>query len=194
MGFRTPHRCLHAIAPMPLIYKALERFREVNSGCILYLSVLAPAARQAFKRAQPPHALLPAPAARHCCRARRGAPTLCSALVPSLPSAGAQGLSARRTFRTRTSAPCALQCKHSRLASALNWRLACPHLAPAWPWHLCGWGEGGLAGCGPCSRAMRGASPGWRLQFAARLPAARWACMGRVTALTDDDACVPAYR
>jgi len=93
--------------------------------------------------ANPPHALLPAPAARHCCRARRGAPTLCSALVPSLPSAGAQGLSARRTFRTRTSAPCALQCKHSRLASALNWRLACPHLAPAWPWHLCGWGGGG---------------------------------------------------
>ena len=77
--------------------------------------------------ANPPHALLPAPAARHCCRARRGAPTLCSALVLSLPSAGAQGLSARRTFRTRTSAPCALQCKHSRLASALNWRLACPH-------------------------------------------------------------------
>ena len=30
MGFRTPHRCLHAIAPMPLIYKALERFREVK--------------------------------------------------------------------------------------------------------------------------------------------------------------------
>ena len=50
-----------------------------------------------------------------------------SALVLSLPSAGAQGLLARRTFRTGTSAPCALQCKHSRLASALNWRLACPH-------------------------------------------------------------------
>ena len=162
------------------------------------ISVLARSCRRralvCSSEPNPPHALLPAPAARHCCRARRGAPTLCSALVLSLPSAGAQGLSARRTFRTLTSAPCALQCKHSRLASALNWRLACPHLAPAWPWHLCGWGEGGLAGCGPCSRAMHGASPGWRLQFAARLPAARWACMGRVTALTDDDACVPAYR
>ena len=43
----------------------------------------------------------------------------------------------------------------------------------------------------PCMPVVR---PGWRLQFAARLPAARWACMGRVTALTDDDACVPAYR
>ena len=31
---------------------------------------------------------------------------------------------------------------------------------------------------------------GWRLLFAALLPAARLACMGRVTALTDD-ACVP---
>ena len=77
----------------------------------------------------------------------------------------------------------------------------CVELAPGMPTFSAGLavaplrvGEGGLAGCGPCSRAMRGASPGWRLQFAARLPAARWACMGRVTALTDDDACVPAYR
>ena len=30
------------------------------------------------------------------------------------------------------------------------------------------------------------ASPGWRLQFAARLPAARRACMGRATEMTDD--------
>ena len=197
MGFRTPHRCLHAIAPMPLIYKALERFREVKqrlyfvlersgSGSASGLQARPTAPRTAARSCRP--ALLPR-------ASRRAYPVLhSSALVLSLPSAGAQGLSARRTFRTRTSAPCALQCKHSRLASALNWRLACPHLAPAWPWHLCGWGEGGLAGCGPCSRAMRGASPGWRLQFAARLPAARWACMGRVTALTDDDACVPAYR
>ena len=99
-----------------------------------------------FKRGQP----APRTAARSCRAAllprasRRAYPVLhSSALVLSLPSAGAQGLSARRTFRTRTSAPCALQCKHSRLASALNWRLACPHLAPAWPWHLCGWGGGG---------------------------------------------------
>ena len=46
--------------------------------------------------------------------------------------------------------PRALQCKHSRLASALNWRLACPHLAPAWPWRLCGWGgRGGSPAVGP---------------------------------------------
>ena len=68
-------------------------------------------------------------------------------------------------------------------------RLACPHLAPTPDllWHLCGWvGGGGLAGCGPCSHACVCASPGWRLQFAARPPAARRACFGRATALTDD--------
>ena len=32
----------------------------------------------------------------------------------------------------------------------MNWRLACPHLAPAWPWHLCGWGgRGGSPAVGP---------------------------------------------
>ena len=71
------------------------------------------------------HALLSCRAALLPRASRRAYPV--PALVLSLPSAGAQGLSARRTFRTRTSAPCALQCKHSRLASALNWRLACPH-------------------------------------------------------------------
>ena len=129
VGFRTPHRCLHAIAPMPLIYKALERFREVKqrlyfvlersgSGSASGLQACPTAPRTAARSCRP--ALLPR-------ASRRAYPVLhSSALVLSLPSAGAQGLSARRTFRTRTSAPCALQCKHSRLASALNWRLACP--------------------------------------------------------------------
>lgn len=68
-------------------------------------------------------------------------------------------------------------------------RMACPHLAPTdLPWQLCGWGKGGggrspAVGPAPVHAC---ASPGWRLQFAARLPAARRACMGRATEMTDD--------
>ena len=51
----------------------------------------------------------------------------------------------------------------------------------------CGWLGGGRSpAVGPAPMQRMCASPGWRLQFAAQPPAARRACFGRATPLTDD--------
>ena len=89
---------------------------------------------------------------------RARAPTLCPALVLSMPSAGAQGLLARRTFLTRISAPRALQCKPSRLARcAWHARISRRHPICCCTLRVVGWGA--LAGCGPCSHAAHVRQP-----------------------------------
>ena len=165
MGFRTPHRCLHAIAPMPLIYKALERFREVKQRLYFVLERSGSGSASGLQ-------------------ARPTRPTHCCPLLP--PGTAAARVAARL--------PCAPQLR-TRSEFALRWcagsfgqahilntnkrstciamqaleagqvRLACPHFAPT-PHlllHLAGGWVGGarrlwaLLPCSACAPALVGA-------------------------------------